>query len=939
MTPGSGMQSDVVPRPPAGVSARGAAPEEAFSGAVLNIGPLEPMPIRGRDHEITSLRRLGATLAGAGLVLEGEPGNGKTALLGAIEAGGREAGVRVVAVTALPERADRPLRVLNEIFTALDQYAELTTESLEDMVVAALAAAARERPTLLILDEAERVGAMSWEALTRAARLLHDAPIALAAALPIGAATRARESGLAVLTVGPVNREASEAILDDVAPGLPRFVRHRTLEASAGNPLALRELASASLEEWQQRCVRPPVALPLTPRLTTAFADLVRELPTATQEVLLAAAANDSQSLAEAVRAAAITLGVSIEETLAACMPAVQRRLVEGDTASLRFRSEVVRSAIYQAASLERRRELHLAFTQVLAGAPPRRAWHRAAATLEPDEALAEELEVAATTARGHGRLHEALASMDRAARVSEVPSARAGRLLQVAEMGFEIGRPDFAIGFAEQASGLAETSDHRRQVSSILGLYDPWRPDGSGAVRELLALAERAAAVGDRLATCSALARAADKLGGLTPAQVPGVELVETAQRLGGLLETPALAGPLAVALPVEYGREILGLIAAMRQDADGAPLLGWLVGEAAQTLGDDAAAVGFFSTAIERMRLEGRFGLLPFVLADRAQAYTETAGLALARIDAEEAADLARESAQPVLLAKIQAVQAMIEGLAGNPDAAGALADEAESIAIDRPSILIDVYVARGLSALACADHEEAYSWLVRLWGPSTSLMATGRRRRYIGDLAEAAVVCGEATAVVPLVNELAITAGAVPSPALRAAVTRARAVLGSSSRESEELLIEAREAAAARGPMVVGRSRLAYGTWLRHNQRVTEARMELRSALAAFESAGVNPWIERARSELRAAGGTVTSPRSDADELTAQERQIAALAASGLSNREIGARLYLSHRTVSTHLYHVFPKLGITSRAQLRDMVASLVDDDLEQTDARA
>ena len=104
MTPGSGMQSDVVPRPPAGVSARGAAPEEAFQPfAVLNIGPLEPMPIRGRDHEFTSLRRLGATLAGAGLVLEGEPGIGKTALLaGVIEAGGREAGVRVVAVTALP---------------------------------------------------------------------------------------------------------------------------------------------------------------------------------------------------------------------------------------------------------------------------------------------------------------------------------------------------------------------------------------------------------------------------------------------------------------------------------------------------------------------------------------------------------------------------------------------------------------------------------------------------------------------------------------------------------------------------------------------------------------------------------------------------------------------------------------------------------------------
>ena len=203
---------------------------------------------------------------------------------------------------------------------------------------------------------------------------------------------------------------------------------------------------------------------------------------------------------------------------------------------------------------------------------------------------------------------------------------------------------------------------------------------------------------------------------------------------------------------------------------------------------------------------------------------------------------------------------------------------------------------------------------------------------------------MVCGEATAVVPLVDELAITAGAVRAlsgaPRRGRSRTRSACAADPGSRESEELLIEAREAAAARGPMVAGRSRLAYGTWLRHSQRVTEARMELRSALAAFESAGVNTWIERARSELRAAGGTVTSPRSDGDELTAQERQIAALAAAGLSNREIGARLYLSHRTVSTHLYHVFPKLGITSRARAAGRGRqSRQSRPLEQTDVRA
>jgi DNA-binding CsgD family transcriptional regulator len=232
--------------------------------------------------------------------------------------------------------------------------------------------------------------------------------------------------------------------------------------------------------------------------------------------------------------------------------------------------------------------------------------------------------------------------------------------------------------------------------------------------------------------------------------------------------------------------------------------------------------------------------------------------------------------------------------------------------------------MYVARGLPALVCADHEEAYAWLIQLWDPSASLLASGRRWCHIGDLAEAARVCGETATVRPLVNELAITAGAVPSPALRAAVAHARAVLGSGSEQATQLFIEARETSAGRGPLVIGRIRLAYGIWLRRNRQINEARLELRSALAAFESAGADPWSESARSELRAAGSVVASGSPDTEELTVQERQIAELAAGGLSNREIGARLYLSHRTVSTHLYHVFPKLGITSRAKLRDVL---------------
>jgi DNA-binding CsgD family transcriptional regulator len=882
-------------------------------------------PLRGRESVTRSLAALGRTLTDAtGMLVAGEPGVGRSALLAAVAETVSGSGVRAVVATAVPSHHDRPLSLFRELLELLHRPRAPRTDSLEELVTDTLAAAARERPTLVLLDDAHLADEMSWEALTHAARVLHEEAFVLVATMPEGD-PRFRQSGLPTLTLDPLGPDAAAALLDDVAPGLPVFVRHRILEASAGNPLALHELGAASVDGWRRRCVRAPAALPMTPRLVHAFAAPLERLAPAGREVVLAAAANDSSSLSEAVRAAAITLGVSTEETLQAFMPACDARIVESDGVTVLFRSEVSRSAIYQAASLPRRHAIHVALDGLLRDEPHRAAWHRAAASLRPDEALAVELAAAATAARAQGRIVEALATMDRAARVSQDPEARVDRALDAAEMAFELGRPDFVRSFVETATGLARTPLHHQRLRWIRNLYEIWGPDNGRGALELMRTAEHAAADGDASWLRTLVTRAVEKSNVTPLALLPRAELLEIVERLGGPAAYPALVGVLSVVAPVERGAEVLGILRASPEDAGGDPRLARVLADAALTLGDDALAIGFFSESIDRLRLEGRLGFLPFALADRARAYTGTASLGLARADAAEAALMAEEADQGILLGRIRALQAQIEGTAGDEEQARARAEQAERAVVDRPALMIDVHAARGVTALAAGAYDEAYERLLRLWDDAKPAIVVSRRWAFVADLADAAVHSGRADAVRPIVDALTLTAAAVPSPVLRANVDHAQAILAPDD-QAEDAFLRARESARARGTVATGRVDLAYGIWLRRRRRVAEARLALRAAVAAFDAQGAHPWSARAAGELRAAGiGGRHADPGTRDELTPQEREIAELAATGLSNREIGQRLFLSHRTIGTHLYRVFPKLGITSRSQLRDALA--------------
>ena len=270
--------------------------------------------------------------------------------------------------------------------------------------------------------------------------------------------------------------------------------------------------------------------------------------------------------------------------------------------------------------------------------------------------------------------------------------------------------------------------------------------------------------------------------------------------------------------------------------------------------------------------------------------------------------------------------ALHAIALALRGS-DQAQAMATEAEHAASGRrlTDLLACVQLARGFALLAAGQYTDAYDALRRLFDPEDPAFHLAERYHGVMFLAEAAVHAGREDDVRPVIAALEAERTVTASAALARHLSYARAVLADDAHAEAEFQAALR-ADLIRWPWLRARLELAYGSWLRRQRRIADSRLPLRSALTTFDLIGAGSWARQARAELRAAGERSAADEpppgvlSPQDVLSAQELQIARLAAEGLSNREIGERLYLSPRTVGSHLYRIFPKLGITSRAQL-------------------
>jgi DNA-binding CsgD family transcriptional regulator len=900
-------------------------------------------PLFGREEERRLLASLLDEIAtrGQALVLRGEPGIGKSRLLFEAVRQARERGMTVLTATGVQSEAKLPFAGLHQLLRpvraravalpgiqreALDAAFGLVADVAPEPYRIAMAAldliseVATDGPVLLIVEDAHWLDRSSAEVLAFIARRIESDPVVLLAAARDGYPAGLSDAGLPEHRIAGLDDATSGALLDAVAPRLALATRSHVLHEAAGNPLALLELPA--VVGRSDGGDSPPSSVPLTERLERAFAGRVLDLPDATRLALLAAALSDEDAVDQVLEAASTVAGASVE--LDALEPAVGAALIDLDLNTVRFRHPLIRSAVRQSAGVQQLRRVHEALAATLDADPDRRAWHRAALVSGTDEELAQELEEAGMRARRQGAIDVALTALRRAVQLSG-PDHRGQRMFATAELAYERGRPDIAGEMLHDLERLDLDVLEVAQARYISELLDARALADRSRVAGLIAIAEQAGLEGDRDLHHSLLWIAAARTWWASPGPDTRQLVVDAANRAGPpTAADPRLVSIHAYAHPYANAAKVAACLRdAAQSGVVGAEPAGYLC-SAGMVIGAFYDSLQFCAIALEHARAEGRLGRLPRLLATQAILAVRLPNWDIAIPAAEEARRLAGELSQPVWLATAETAVAVIAALRGDPTATATATARAEQIAVPLGASHLVALAQSGpvLSALALREHAEALRLAGRLFDAADPAHHPDFACMAIGDLAEAAAHTGDLQMARDRLAEVEAIVGDKPPEWVAINLRHARAVIAQDEGQAAERFNEALSANLDRWPFWHGRLLLAYGRWLRRHRRVTDSRAPLREARDLFDAIGASSWGDQARRELRASGERSRRRVPEArDELTPQELHIAQLAAQGLSNREIGQKLFLSHRTISTHLYRVFPKLGITSRGQLR------------------
>ena len=901
----------------------------------------------GREAECAAVEGLitgaGSSLSGA-LVVRGDPGLGKSALLGhATEHATAMRVLRAVGIEAESELAFAALhQLVRPILDHLPRLPEpqaaalggalgLSRVSVQDRfligvgVLSLLAEAAEDMPLVCVVDDAQWLDRPSAHALTFAARRLEAEGVVLVFAARDGELRRFEAPGLAELRLTGLRADAAGAVLGEHVPSaLSVDVRDRLVESAGGNPLALIELAGL-LSDGQLAGRAPlPDPLPQSAEIERIYIERARALPPPTRRLLLLIAADDTGNLAT-VLAAAATLGIEPD----ALEAAEAARLVRAFEGGVEFRHPLVRSTLYRDATFAQRQTAHRALADVLDRDQDadRRAWHRAAASPGQDDQVADELEQTARRARRRSGFAAAARALERAAELSGDDEARGRRLVAAAEDAWLGGGPEQALALLDRAGGLVADLRVRADLLHVRGTIGL----RCGVPAEAAAILAAGAAEVSPVAPAKAIemlieaAQAASYAG-------DAAQIVEFGRRASALLEDhdpderftvdvivgigSLLAGHAAIGVPLL--REAL-VLAAGFQDP------GRLVhaGACAGYLGQETTEHELYGRAAARARETGAVAMLPYVLEFLARAEAVDGRYAAAAAHATEGLRLAHETGQQNSVCHLHASLALIAALQGRED-------ECRSHAADA----LELATARGLGyqaalaqwALARLDLglgrvEEALVRLAELAAagpgeghPFVKLVSTP-------ELVEAAVRVSQPAAAQSALVEFERFAHETAPPWMLALLARCRGLLSAGAAAERHFLEAMRLHGESARPFDRARTELIFGEFLRRDGRRKEARLHLRSALDAFERLGASAWAERARVELRASGETARErDPSTADQLTPQEQQIVRFVAEGSTNKQVAAQLFLSPRTVDHHLRNVFLKLGISSRTEL-------------------
>ncbi len=873
------------------------------------------------------------------LVIRGEPGIGKTALLR--HAARQASGMRTAEIEGVQAEMELPFAGIHQLCAPLvDGLQELAEPQQNALRVAMgmlpgdppdrflvavavlnlLAETAAERPLLCLVDDAQWLDAASVQALGFVARRLLADPVAMIFSLREPTTTRALD-GLPQLMLDGLDEPDARALLSRAVPGrLDDRVRDRIIAETGGNPLALVELSRRMSPAERAGGFAPPVEIDLPSRLEEQYLRRVAELPEATQRLVLLAAAEPLGDASLLWRAAE-----RLSTEVGALGPATEAGLLDVDD-RVRFHHPLVRSAVYRAASLDERRRVHDALADVSDPelAADRRAWHRALAAAGPDEAVAADLERCAGRAQRRGGLTAAAALLERATALTPDPSLQAGRALAAAEASFQAGEFETAQRLLATAESGPLGDFPRARAALLRGHAAAVSRHGDEAVALLLeagrrlepfdlSLARRAyltawsaAVVAHHLGGADALLEVSRAVRALPP-------LPADPHALDLVIEGFALLitdGP-AVAMPVLHraGKEVLHL------PVEDVLRWGWHVGGVrCATWDDDTIAV--YERQAQLVRDAGALAELPIHLQALALERAWRGDLPGARQLTAEAESISTSTGNPVppfALMRILALQ-------GRAAEASPFIDAVIDEATTRGQRHV-VKVARWASAVlynGLGRHEEAAAaageavtngilpW-VSMWAQF--------------ELVEAAARVGDRERARHALDALALTTRPAGSGLALGIEARCRALLA----DADDAEASYREAIAQLDRTGVrtelARAHLLYGEWLRREGRLREARERLRAAEDLFAEIGMEAFADRAEGELAAAGAKARRRALDAPEaLTPQEEQIARLARDGLTNAQIGAQLFLSPRTVEWHLHKVFGKLGIDARSGL-------------------
>jgi DNA-binding CsgD family transcriptional regulator len=905
----------------------------------------------GRRDECGLLDQLVAGVrAGQGqvLVLRGEAGAGKTALLNyllkraggcqVIEAAGAESEMEL-AFAALHQLCapflDRLERLPGPQRDALDMAFGLRDGHGPDRFLASLgfstllSEVAGEQPLICVVDDAQWLDEASARALAFVARHLAAGPIAVVlAARPSGLDHEL--AGLAELTVGGLaDHDARMLLSSPVTSRLDERVRDQIVAEARGNPGVLLELAARMSPEKLAGGFGLPSALELAPPVEESFREQLALLPEATRWLLLVAAAEPTADPVLIWQAAGV-LGVRATDAA----PAVEAGLIESG-GPVRFRDPLARFAVYRAASPTERQSVHhaLAVTTDPRADPDRRAWHRGHAAPGPDEDVAAELERAVPAARARGGLAADAAFRERAAELTPDPGRRSRRALTAAQVKHQAGAAEgarrllgvaqagpldeFGRGRAEllRARLTADAGCRRDALPLLLGAARRLEPLHRGLVRQAyrdafwVALTPGRRSGSGVLETAEA-ARAARRGSG--PSR-PGDLLLDGLAIL--ITEGYAAGAPLLKqALDVFRETKI-----SLEEGLGWLPLACRLCGE----VWDDQSWSVLSARLIELARNAGALSVLPGALASGAVTQLLAGELPEAAWLLQQAEAVARatdhvpELSGPLVLA----------AWAGRDRKAGRLFAEMTASGEGQQGLTTAAWAAavlhNGLSryeeAMAAAAQASAHPGEL---GPATWSLA---------ELIEAAARCGRLGPAAVALEQLSEVTCAAATDWAFGIQARCQALL-SEGEVAERRYVEAiGRLGRTRVRVELARAYLLYGEWLRRENRRVEAREQLRIAYQMLAAMGIDGFAERARAELLATGETVRRRRMDSGaELTPQEVRIVRLAVDGHTNPQISTQLFLSPRTVEWHLRKVFTKLGISSRRELPMVLPDLERD---------